>query len=123
MLVPSQNRAAASLRMLLTQPWLNGAGISWITTRRGLLLASGARSITSRSDAAITVQSALGAALTISAGASGECWARPAAMLAEACGRAGVAVRSRANGSRWRIQIPSSLRAQRSNPVPMRQTP
>jgi hypothetical protein len=51
--------------MLPTYPCENGGSISWITTRF-----PEARSITSKSEAAIATQSPLGAAATISDGAS-----------------------------------------------------
>src|SRR3546814_13301177 len=70
MLVPSHQCAAASLRILPVQPWLNGAGTNWMTTRRGLPLASGARSITNKSDGAMAIQSLAGAASAISQGAA-----------------------------------------------------
>ena len=77
-----------------TQPWLNGAGINWITTRRAVPAASGARSITSRSDGAIRTQSACGALATISLGASGEGLVFPATCLAEAWASKGAVCRA-----------------------------
>ena len=69
MLVPSHHLAAASLRILPTQPWLKGSGINWMTTRRGLPFESGARSMTIRSVGAMATHSPALAEATISDGA------------------------------------------------------
>src|SRR5687767_5779820 len=100
MLSASHQRAAASLRMLPIQPCENGGGISWMTTRRVLALASGTRSMTSRSAGAIVTQSDLGAAATISPGLGADGVTLPEAIAAEAWARAGEGARRSARTAR-----------------------
>ena len=88
--VPSYHPARASVRMFPTQPWLKGAGISWITTSRAVPSGAEASVITSKSCGAMVVHSAAGACATSSPGEGG---------AASSCACAGAAsASSAANG-------------------------
>jgi hypothetical protein len=71
MLVPSHQRALASVAMFAIHPWLKGGATNWITTRRGRSTGSGASSMISRSSARIVTHSAGLAAATIAFGLVG----------------------------------------------------